>query len=242
MNAESTVLQFAATLAEKRTYEESFYARGQELQAEFTAKLKTAWKKACGRKRFDSAKAAKLLPDYEAIRAPFQAKADEMIAERGGRVKALDSALDQLAERATLPLTAELQRIDSVHVESYRSQGYGAEKYASGDAESIADKARFYGLNVEVRRVATEYQSSFTGKPFFLVAFEVWANTNETGAEILRRKAGPPLRDVLAAYWKRGVNPRVIYPFLPWNLEEKLGVDYFGNFVEPRPNMKLSPR
>lgn len=34
--------------------------------------------------------------------------------------------------------------------------------------------------------------------------------------------------EVVRLCWKREVNPRVMYPFLPHGFEERHGLDYFG--------------
>ncbi len=58
--------------------------------------------------------------------------------------------------------------------------------------------------------------------------FNVYANCDATTCEIVRRKPGLTLRDWVKAQWKRGVNPRVISPFLSPDYEAKNGLDYFG--------------
>ena len=101
-----------------------------------------------------------------------------------------------------------------VYAGSYSGQGYAAEKYAQHALEMEADKARHYGLEVEVD--ASEYNVyTFLRDP-------------EVDKVILRLAPGPSLKEVVRRCWKRGVNPRVYMHSLPQGYENMAGLDYFG--------------
>ncbi|HYE93376.1 MAG TPA: hypothetical protein VEA38_20255, partial [Terriglobales bacterium] len=102
-----------------------------------------------------------------------------------------------------------------------------ASRYAEGRAEMQADVARHYGIPVEVRRVE---EPSPIDKRAKLGRWEVHVGLEtDLELEVLRRKPGPTLREWIRLCWKRQVNPRVFNPFLPVGLEERLGLDYYGN-------------
>lgn len=113
----------------------------------------------------------------------------------------------------------------------YRSVGFGATAYARNAAEMYLVEAQNLGLearidqesvketNYTVYSIASEYYT-------FRVAVKVHGQED---IDLLNLKPALSLRDWLKSCWKRGVNPRVLQPYLPPGLEEKLGIDYFGN-------------
>jgi len=141
---------------------------------------------------------------------------------------AIEKALDHMAIKCgVIPSETALlfRRVSSA---DYNSQGFGASGYAKGDAQNSLDHATFNNYKAEMR--VNRHESDRWGVNH--ADFEVWVFTTEIGLEILRRKPTISLRDWLKTCWKRGVNPRVINPFLPSGLEEKLGIDFFGNDVK----------
>jgi len=114
--------------------------------------------------------------------------------------------------------TEKFSQVYSSDTNTCRSQGWGALRYAQKAAEGCADRLRAQGIEAEVRS-ATETWGT---------RFEVWAKTDEAGFDLIDRK-GETIKDFLKRCWKAGVNPRVYNPFIPAGLEEKLGLDYFGN-------------
>ena len=59
--------------------------------------------------------------------------------------------------------------------------------------------------------------------------YHVMVPTTELGGEILTRKPERPLREYVRDCWRRGVNPRVYLPFLPYGYEAEVGIDEFGH-------------
>lgn len=124
------------------------------------------------------------------------------------------------------------RRIFSIDSGTYSTQGFGAEKYTRNHAEQDADRIRYTNLPVHIRTHVWEWERSAHDRwaPNSITYFEVWAPVEtEEQVDVLTRKPGPSLKEWIRLCWKRGVNPRVYNPFLPYGLEEKLGLDYFGN-------------
>ena len=147
----------------------------------------------------------------------------------------LDKWLDALADMAPVRHT---QKVWSLYTSPdsymYSTQGYGAVKYAREAAERDADHARLQGLQAHVVCVKKKTHNGIDwhGRTYSMpsAGFRVWVSTDRIGCEILKRKP-TDLKEWLKSCWKRGVNPRVMNPFLPHGIEEKLGLDYFGNDV-----------
>lgn len=100
----------------------------------------------------------------------------------------------------------------------FSTQGLGAVHYARGLAESHADKARFHGVQAEIKEVQKHADTVFT------VMVKL---ASDIDLEILKRKPEIPLRDWVENCWHRGINPRVMNPFLPYDYEEKNNISFF---------------
>lgn len=118
------------------------------------------------------------------------------------------------AEKVEIPKSDCFLRWKTVYTYSYSSQGYGAASYARRNAESKADKARANDVEVEIRKSEE--------------GFEVWVKTTEIGLKLLDYKPEIDLIEQVRLIYKRGGNPRVFFPFLPYGFEEQNGLDYHG--------------
>ena len=134
-----------------------------------------------------------------------------------------------LVEQEPEPSEDEWYPVTTSWVSTYSTQGFGANSYARGAAETRADECREGSPEIEIRVV---YKNEENGLEEYVVEARV-ASTLE--AQIVRLRMKPPrLRDWVKSCWARGVNPRVYQPFLPHGFEEENGLDYFGNDVEKR--------
>jgi hypothetical protein len=170
-------------------------------------------------------------PHGDAIRARYKALADGWF--KGKFVPYEDGIKKQLDELALVvnpPKTKTLNMVHVVYSGTYNSQGYGAMKYTEEAAERKADHIRLCGFKAEVRPEGKLYRDPHYG--VCSQSFAVWANVDRDGYEVLKRKPGLTLRDWVKACWKKGINPRVENPFLPPGIEEKLGIDYYGNDLD----------
>jgi hypothetical protein len=229
--------QFEAALADQAQAREDLGAlKDHPVNAEFEAALRAAWpelpKPRRGRKArvFSIPEAHTVLGDerFEAIRAPFQARMDELIAACQARIKDASERLGVLAPSVPLAEGEKAwHELAQTWESTYNSQGWSARKYACAEAEGRADEARRHGVEVRVRTGGGEDgREPAEGRAHFHVEVLV---ASAVDVEVLRRRPGMPLRDWLKGCWGRGVNPRVYDPFLPVGLEERLGIDYFGN-------------
>lgn len=174
---------------------------------------------------FNQSKAVKepwYSPLLEDWRSKYEAKYDEMEAYK----KNAGARLRSLAEREPMPSAESEVELDRTYGGNWSSQGYGANKYARAAAETVADKARFHEVEAEVKTVATGSRDRWG---IAYDTYAVFAKTTAAGARLLAFKEEPPLRERVRLSWKRGVNPRVDMPFLPFGYEESHGLDYFGN-------------
>lgn len=134
-----------------------------------------------------------------------------------GHQQRLEALLDREAERATPVTDLSVQTsVATVLTYSYGSQGGGADRYARGAAQAIAD--RYLAAGVLAVAVNTSNEM-----------WEVLAHCDKDTKVIVDRRPGLPLREVIRRHWARGVNPRVYYPLLPHGYEEEVGIDCFGH-------------
>lgn len=154
----------------------------------------------------------------------LHARADELY----GQMRELKSRLDTLARTAAIHRAGPegyWHLLSSRHEGDYRSQGYGASRYAEGSVQLDADVARAEGFVDGVDLLVLRGEGARGSGDQWLAVVRV---EHELDVEILRRLPGLPLREQVRLCWKRGVNPRVYLPGLPHGFEERTGLDYFG--------------
>lgn len=167
-------------------------------------------------------------PGLEAEQNQWQARADALFARYQSAKDRWTNELKQAAEGLEVRPGDTWNKADERHSSSYRSQGYGAETYAKGSAESAADFYRALGLEVEIRSQYRKYEGARQW-PFGSTTYEVWVKADPQTIEICEYKPAISLREQVRLCWARGVQPRVFMPNLPVGFEEKNGLDYFGN-------------
>ena len=141
-----------------------------------------------------------------------------------------EERLREIAKNLNVPQTNDWIEARRVHVSSYSSQGFGAAKYAKGNCENFCQKAIFYGLKTKIEEENGGKHIDRYGIDYGL-EFVAYINTNDLGLRILEFKEELDLKEWMKSCWRNGSNPRVYSPFLPYGLEEKLGIDFFGNDV-----------
>lgn len=208
------------------------------LQAEWDALLLAEFRKVCKpRERYTYAKAKVMVKNHDELIKPFMAKVKEMGDARAVREKTLEAKLDELAER--FEITPDLiiadkaawTKYDTRTSGDYSTQEFGACKYARESAQNIADHVIACGVPAESR---VEKKPSIPGSRFNggwtieCNQCDVYAACSPEVCEIVRRKPGLTLKEWIRRQWARGINPRVLNPYLPAGLENKLGLDYFG--------------
>lgn len=140
---------------------------------------------------------------------------------RDRRAERLDKILTWYAKRRQPVATDSPLEYDRSDFSTYRSQGYGCERYTRQAAEQMAAKIAAQGIKAEI----VDWTYSAPDRAPYKFGYLVLAYTDRAGLEIIRRKP-VSLKAWLQDCWNRGINPRVLNPFLPHDLEERLGVSY----------------
>ena len=217
---------YESTLAELKALWPTLRQESNTMNAELAAALAADYKTVYPRRKYNQAKFAQC-PNGEAIHANFKARAEKWLEEEYRPTeKALETKLNTIALECLPNHTAELNHVCTVYSGSYASQGFGCEKYTRESAERFADMARFHGFTAELRKVGTPFRDKWG------IVYQDWGifvDCSAAGWDLLKRRPGQSLREWLKSCWGKGVNPRVYNPFLPYGIEEKLGLDYFGN-------------
>ena len=171
------------------------------------------------------------LPEYEAVEEKHQAAAVAYVSALREQQTALREALQSEAEALPVPRAVDWLELQVVSGGSYHTQGFGANKYARDAAEGVADKARSHGLEVELRVVGASPSSAQPSNGY--ETYCVYARTSEFGKTLLGFKTELPLRERIKRCLQRGANPFAYAPYLPSDYLEKVGLDAWGNEVQP---------
>lgn len=148
------------------------------------------------------------------------------------RKKLTEEKLCSLArEIEVTPSSDRYTYVDCISSSDYHTQT-NEHKYASEHAQRIADKFERYDIPSYVRQVVRSKGRDILRHKYTIINYEIWAQIDETGIEIINRKPGLSLKEWMKQCWGRGVNPRVMNPFIPAGLENKLGIDYFGRDIK----------
>ena len=147
-------------------------------------------------------------------------------------VRWLDLALDRLADLEPVRAGSARVVLRRVYVQSYATQGLGAERYARASADLSRDE-RDGVLRAEEReagvRVVVEREAGVgRGAESYVVA--ALGVEDEVAADVIRRRqSDDSLAAWVAACWRRGANPRVFAPMLPHGYEERHGIGFDGS-------------
>jgi hypothetical protein len=134
-------------------------------------------------------------------------------------------------------VSTETRVIYSVSESSYCSQGWGARKYATGDAKShmTSWEGEFPELTFEFKEIFHKYDAPFTsigGERYTgYWEFQVLVNTDEVGCDIVKRRK-VSIKEHYRALLKSGCNVRVLYPWLDHDFPESWGMDWSGNDIK----------
>jgi len=225
---------YAALVAELAASGEERTRAERETQAGLDAALIAAATPPKGKPPKDADAAFKKLPEdrRKAIRAEWEAKADEVYQRFKAARESLEADLRDLAEHVPLRAGSHRASVADYSSSTHRSTGRGAD-YARVSAtiaveglkgrgvEVLVEPYQYDGDDQEKMRFARE-----TGPDGFRVVALVEAPVD---GEVLKRLPGVPLREWVRLCWKLGANPRVYNPYLPHGFEEKYGLDFFGN-------------
>jgi len=159
---------------------------------------------------------------------------DALMSEYERRKEALDAQITQLVSSLDVRPGSEKKVMTRVDLMPFRSQGYGADKYARTKAEMIAAEAAEHGVESEVVPIPWPPMPDNQGPaPKGPMGYQVVTYVkDESDAWLLALKPRWELKETVRQCWKRGVNPRVYLPHLPHGFESEVGIDYQGNDLE----------
>lgn len=210
---------------------EAHYATREAVQAAMDAAVMAAARLATGKALRSLQKAREALDARGTLNAVVAPLRDPWVAEDERLHAALEALTKPRREAARAATFSDADTRTTwrlfacVSASSYRSQGYGCDKYTRAAAQEYVAHAARYGVKAEVRDVALERRTETTG----LRHCEVWVLADSRDVELLRDKPDDvSLREWVRMCWKRGVNPRVYNPHLPHGYEEQHGLDFFG--------------
>jgi len=142
----------------------------------------------------------------EATREKWQKRALAWYTCVLGRVAYLKRKMLASAVAVELVPQLEMHVLKEVSSSEYRSQGRGAHKYAKGSAQIDVDLLVSCGFDAEI-------QSQRPFEDSDLTHYRVYADALPWQLDVCRRRGGS-MFDHCVGLWKRGINPKVYYPFL----------------------------
>ena len=228
LNLDGEIITFEGLLAEEESLETQHKEVRERIQKEWDETQARIWKEKRGKRKYPGQViACQEIPELADAYLELQDVIREMLriqTQEGAKVL---KRIMAYAEDLPVPLTHGKTRLEWARVSSstYRSQGYGAMKYARQSAESRADKARIQGLTPVIEEVDFSPAKGINGISH--ADYKIMVNTTDTGLVLLKYKPDQSLRDWVKACWGRGCQPRVILPELPHVYEEENGLDYF---------------
>lgn len=222
---------FKATLEELAELRSTFWEWARAFDAACVEAQVKAAKAKFPRKRIDAySKLSKLLDkdECDSIMKHRREEAEISYNDYADEVKAIEYRLDDMAAKLKPRAGDTTATLDSVWIGSYRTQGWGAESYAKGSADRMALRASVCKIPVEVVKRFEDINGK--SKPW---AFDVIVSVEDPiDVELIKRRPTLSIRDEIKFCLQHGLNIRVYNPFLPHGIEEKLGLDHFGNDVE----------
>lgn len=167
--------------------------------------------------RIEAFNAMAKVPALKAVEEDWKTKANAIVKEKDAYIEQREK---RIAELATIARLAD-ERTETVwnvfrwyYGGTYSSQGYGAEKYLMASIEKDKDLIREHVADEDMK-----VENSPGGKTLYV-------RYTDVGVAIIKNLPTPDLRTIIKNMLKRGVNPRVYYPFLPHGYEQKVGLDY----------------
>lgn len=91
--------------------------------------------------------------------------------------------------------------------------GFGAKSCAKGSLQISLQHVTGLGLEAEIKW-------NSTGRDYWGIEhgyFELWVKGDSVDVEIAKRKPGITMEETVELLKSKGVNPRVYFPFLPYN-------------------------
>lgn len=150
------------------------------------------------------------------IKAQYQELLDRNSESLKQKLKELEKSFEALSQDYQFPKDNgdSWEIYASSHTFTYATQGLGADSYARNALCTAKAHCEAWGL---------ETKTTFDKEAG---AYRLWIKGDEVDVAILKNKPEMSLAETVQALWKSGVNPRVIFPLLPWGFEEKHGISF----------------
>ncbi len=129
--------------------------------------------------------------------------------KRFKQVKLLRNILDTIANTTVIEQTCDMYMVKSSQASTYRSQGWGSNKYAMGAIRQDYDYLKELGYNTEIRKFP-----EWNDPKCDSYRYELWVNLENWQYDCIKRRRKFDLLRWAIGCWKSGVNPRVYNPFL----------------------------
>lgn len=190
----------------------------KEMNARLESECREAYKVKFPKRKFSLENSHKNNPEgHSEIFTRLKVEADRYSLDWWAEDKQVEWALNMLAEKADVPVSSEWNCAYTVSDNDYRSQAFGASRYAKSAAEA---RMRDFIVHVPEAKVVEEFHewstksiSSYGESSRGWTEWRVMVPTTEIGIKILNRKKGEDLRSYVKNCWRSGVNPRVYLPF-----------------------------
>jgi len=220
--------EFLQAYVDLEAHQDTFSDLSKAFQAEYEAAIfEAAKKRGCRTKVLKKAK--EKIPEFEldTLLKEYRDKSNQIFEAFEKTRRELEGKANDFAAQCTVHLGG-FKEVSRVSVYNYSTQTC-SQTYAKVDAG-----LRTEGFRANFPEVAFEITPM--GDPcdgFHLQWYAIEANVESfIDAEIIRRRPDKrTLREVIKYCLQHGANIRVLFPMLPFGVEQTLGLDYFGNDV-----------
>lgn len=218
---------FVSVESELKAETEQHDKERDDLTTAFNEEFKAECRKA-GMKTFDMQKARKRYPElYIAVLEPYQALSADRAKQHRERYATLKERLHTVAKWVPIRFVANVtdEPPDAPWRLHYacRTTVFNSQTDAQGYAEAACQARKWTVGYIEPKVLCkVVWREDSCG---LYVAVE-----EDLDVRVLQARAyeGVPLDEFVRRCWARAWNPRVLDPFLPHGLEEKIGLDYQG--------------
>jgi len=193
-----------------------------ELETEMCAEIETAIKTLTGRKPRNLNKAAETLGEarFNEIKGKYQTLLQARVEKRKANKQKAEKLLYDFAKTYRPAASEEMFKVMTSHGGNYHTQGYSCNRYARGSLENQRMLLQMCGFQVEVREITDNEPADRWGIHY--LSYELWANISPFDYYMLNHKGiGFNEMDFAVLCWRKGVNPKVLSPFLDQNVFEE---------------------
>lgn len=175
-------------------------------QDRFNEELRNEFKKLYPkRKKID----LNLLPDdiVNPLREKYENYCVSAYLKTKKQINILASILNGIAESIEIIPSDTMMVVDSANSSTYSSQGWGASKYAKGSLMGKYSLLEGKGYKVEIR------ENKETSSKY-VTYYDLYCNLEKWQVDCVLRRDKQTVGDWAMSCWEKGLNPKVLNPFL----------------------------